>query len=119
MDAYSFCDVFNKHHLGTLRCRRGGGIYAINRAVLDNLGSHKGPDIYTAIRAAKAHLLFLSPYSPGLNPIEQVFAKLKHMLYDASERIMHATWRRMGALLDRFVAKECANHLVNAGYAST
>lgn len=87
--------------------------------VMDNLGSHKGKAVRDAIRAAQAHLLFLPPYSPDLNPIELVFAKLKHMLRAASERTMEATWRRIGSLLDRFTPQECANYIVNAGYAST
>ena len=87
--------------------------------VMDNLGSHKGQAIRDAIRSANAHLLFLPPYSPDLNPIEQVFAKLKHMLRNAAERTMEATWRRIGTLLDRFTPQECANYLVNAGYASS
>ena len=86
--------------------------------VLDNLGSHKGQAVRDAIRKAKAHLLFLPPYSPDLNPIEQMFAKLKHLLRDASERTMEATWRRIGTLLNRFTPDECANYLANAGYAS-
>ena len=44
--------------------------------VMDNLGSHKGKAVRDAIRSAGARLLFLPPYSPDLNPIEQVFAKL-------------------------------------------
>lgn len=86
--------------------------------VIDNLGSHKGQAVRDAIRAAKAHLLFLPPYSPDPNPIEQVFAKLKHMLRDAAERTIEATWRRIGTSLDRFTPQECANYLANAGYAS-
>ena len=72
----------------------------------------------TAIRQARAHLLFLPPYSADLNPIEQVFAKLKHLLRDAAKRTAEATWRRIGALLDRFSPTECANYFRNAGYAS-
>lgn len=86
--------------------------------VMDNLGSHKGKAVRTAIRNARAHLLFLPPYSPDLNPIEQMFAKLKHLLRAASERTMEATWRRIGTLIDRFSSDECANYLKNAGYAS-
>ena len=86
--------------------------------VMDNLGSHKGQFVRNAIRPARAHLLFLPPYSPDLNPIEQMFAKLKHMLREAAERTMEATWRRIGALLDHFTPQECAKYLVNAGYAS-
>jgi transposase len=86
--------------------------------ILDNLGSHKGKAVRKAIRAAGARLLFLPPYSPDLNPIEQVFAKLKTLLRKAAERTVEATWKRIGSLLDRFTPAECANYLANAGYAS-
>jgi transposase len=86
--------------------------------VLDNLGSHKSAAVRKAIRAAGAKLLFLPPYSPDLNPIEQVFSKLKSLLRKAAERSVEATWQRIGSLLDRFPPQECANYLRNAGYAS-
>jgi len=86
--------------------------------VMDNLGSHKGKAVRRAIRTAGAHLIFLPPYSPDLNPIEQVFAKLKALLRKAAERTVEATWRRIGQLLDRFTPAECANYLANSGYAS-
>jgi transposase len=85
--------------------------------IMDNLGSHKGLPIRRAIRAAGAKLFFLPPYSPDLNPIEQVFAKLKTLLRKAAERTVEATWRRIGQLLDRFSPQECANYLRNSGYA--
>ena len=87
--------------------------------VMDNLSSHKGRAVRKAIRRAGAHLLFLPPYSPDLNPIEQVFAKLKHLLRNAAERTAEATWQRIGTLLDKFPPDECANHFRNSGYAST
>ena len=86
--------------------------------VLDNLGSHKGKAVRRAIRATGARLFFLPPYSPDLNPIEQVFAKLKTLLRKASERTVEATWRRIGSLLQAFTPQECANYFRNAGYAS-
>ena len=86
--------------------------------IMDNLGSHKRQAIRQLIRAAGAKLFFLPPYSPDLNPIEQVFAKLKTLLRKADERTSEATWRRIGALLDHFSPQECANYLANAGYAS-
>jgi len=86
--------------------------------VMDNLGSHKGSAVRAAIRAAGARLFFLPPYSPDLNPIEQLFAKLKTLLRKAAERTLEATWQRIGALLDRFTPDECAAYLTNAGYAS-
>jgi transposase len=87
--------------------------------IIDNLGSHKGKTVRRAIRAAGAKLFFLPPYSPDLNPIEQVFANLKTLLRKAAERTVEATWKRIGALLNCFTQQECANYLVNAGYAST
>lgn len=87
--------------------------------VLDNLGSHKGSAVRRAVEARGARLLFLPPYSPDLNPIEQVFAKLKTLLRRAEERCVDALWRRIGQLLDDFSPSECDNYLRNAGYAST
>jgi len=71
-----------------------------------------------AVAPLGARLIFLPPYSPDLNPIEQVFAKLKLLLRKAAERSVEATWKRIGALLDTFPPNECANYLRNAGYAS-
>src|SRR5437763_915099 len=75
-------------------------------------------DERSAIRAVGAKLFFLPPYSPDLNPIEQVFAKLKTLLRKAAERTVEATWKRIGALLRSFSPAECANYFANAGYAS-
>jgi transposase len=86
--------------------------------VLDNLGSHKGKPARAAIRAAGAHLLFLPPYSPDLNPIEQVFAKLKHLIRKARTRAFEDTWRTVGKTLDTFAPNECENYLKNSGYVS-
>jgi len=86
--------------------------------ILDNLGSHKGKSARNAIRARGAHLLFLPPYSPDLNPIEQVFAKLKHLLRAAETRHVEVAWRKLGELLDIFSEEECANYLKNSGYIS-
>jgi transposase len=84
--------------------------------VLDNLGSHKGAAVRRAIRDVGAHLLFLPPYSPDLNPIEMVFAKLKTLLRKAGERSIAAVWNRIGSLLDTFSPTECATYLRHAGY---
>jgi transposase len=95
--------------------------------IMDNLSSHKRPAIRNAIRSVGARLLFLPPYSPDLNPIEQVpsaklrtgFAKLKHLMRKAAERTAEATWKRSGTLLDLFKPDECAKYLANSGYAQT
>jgi transposase len=84
--------------------------------ILDNLGSHKGKTVRKAFRRAKVHLLFLPPYSPNLNPIEQVFAKLKTLLRKAAERTVETLWNRIGKLLDAFSQQECQNYLRNSGY---
>ena len=86
--------------------------------IMDNLGSHKGQAVRHLIRSAGAKLFFLPRYSPDLNPIEQVFAKLKTLLRKAAERTVEATWKRIGALLSAFAPQECANYFKNAGYAS-
>jgi transposase len=86
--------------------------------VMDNLGSHKGKAVRQAIKSVGARLLFLPPYSPDLNPIEQAFSKLKHLLRRAEPRTPDALCAVVGRLLDRFQPNECRNYLVNSGYAS-
>jgi transposase len=86
--------------------------------VMDNLGSHKGKAVRAALRKAGAKLFLLPKYSPDLNPIEQVFAKIKTLMRKAAERTVKAVWKRVGKLLDTFSPQECANYFRNAGYAS-
>jgi transposase len=86
--------------------------------VMDNLGSHRGRLVRSAIRSAGARLLFLPKYSPDLNPIEQVFAKLKHLLRKAQARSYDAILVAIAELLDTFQPDECANYLRNSGYAA-
>jgi transposase len=87
--------------------------------VMDNLGSHRGKIIRRLIRAAGAKLFFLPKYSPDLNPIEQVFAKLKHLLCKAEARTVEAISTAIGQLLGSFTPTECANFLKNARYGLT
>jgi len=87
--------------------------------IMDNLSSHKNAAVRAAIRNVGAKLLYLPKYSPDLNPIEQMFAKLKHLLRKAAERTVEDTWRRIGTLLETFTPDECANYFENAGYAPT
>lgn len=87
--------------------------------VMDNLGSHKGSAVRQAIKAAGATLIFLPPYSPDLNPIEQIFAKLKALLRRVNARTVTDTWKGIGTVLDTFGPAECANYLTNSGYAAT
>ena len=84
--------------------------------VLDNLGSHKSKAVRQLIRSVGAKLFFLPKYSPDLNPIEQVFAKLKHLLRKAAARTVDAVCAAIGQTLDTFTPEECANYLKNSGY---
>lgn len=86
--------------------------------VMDNLTAHKVAGIAEAIERTGAELLYLPPYSPDLNPIEQVFAKLKGLLRKAAKRTLDDLWREIGKLLDRFPPTECSNYLTNSGYRS-
>jgi transposase len=85
--------------------------------VMDNLSSHKSDEVREIIEAAGAMLLYLPPYSPDFNPIEQAFAKLKAHLRKAAERSIPGLWDRIGAILDTFSAAECQNFFSHAGYA--
>lgn len=84
--------------------------------IMDNLGSHKGKVVRDLIRSAGAKLFFLPKYSPDLNPIEQVFAKLKHLLRKAAARTVEAVCAAIGEILGAFPADECANYFRNSGY---
>jgi len=84
--------------------------------VMDNLGSHKVDGVRQAIQARGAGLLYLPPYSPDFNPIEQLFAKLKALLRKAATRTRDALWAAIAQFLDAFSPHECRNYLANAGY---
>ena len=87
--------------------------------LMDNLGSHKRADVRKAIEAAGAAVCFLPAYSPDLDPIEQVFAKLKNTLRKMARRTVDALWDAIGIALDDFSPEECFNYFRNAGYGST
>jgi transposase len=87
--------------------------------VLDNLAAHKVAGVAEAVRAVGASLLYLPPYSPDLNPIEQLFAKLKALLRKAATRTRDALWEEIGRLTDRFSPAECENYIRNCGYGAT
>ena len=89
---------------------------AADIVIMDNLGSHKGKAVRRAIRAAGAKLILLPKYSPDLNPMEQVFAKLKHLLRKAAARTTDDVCEAIGHLLEAFTPEECANYFQNSGY---
>jgi transposase len=84
--------------------------------VMDNLSSHKIEGVRAAIEATGAELRYLPPYSPDLNPIEQVFAKLKALLRKIAARSVDALWTALGQLVEQFAPSECANYLRHSGY---
>ena len=82
--------------------------------VMDNLSSHKGPNVRALIEKAGAILLYLPPYSPDFNPIENAFAKLNALLRKAAERTIEGLWKEIGRLLETFTP-ECANYFAAGG----
>jgi len=84
--------------------------------IMDNLGSHKGAGVRPAIEAAGANLLYLPPYSPDFNPIENAFAKLKTLLRKEAARTVDTLWSAIGRLIDLITPTECANMFAAAGY---
>jgi transposase len=84
--------------------------------VMDNLPAHKVAGVHEAIRAVGASVLYLPPYSPDLNPIEQLFAKLKALLRSVAARTKDALWKAIGQALDAFPETERRNYLINCGY---
>jgi transposase len=86
--------------------------------IMDNLSSHKGPRVRELIEAG-ASLIYLPPYSPGFNPIENAFAKLTALLRKAAKRTINALWTAIGLILDLFTPAECQNYFAAAGYDAT
>jgi transposase len=84
--------------------------------ILDNLPSHKRREARQAIEAVGAQLVFLPPYSPDFNPIEQAISKLKRLLRNAKQRTVDGLQKAFGQLLERFAENECRNYFQNAGY---
>jgi transposase len=114
--------VRRSHRRGELQdlCRKGSCSHASPRRHRDHgLGSHKAKAVRQLIRAAGAKLIFLPKYSPDLNPIEQVFAKIKHFVRKAAARSGEAICAAIGEILEAFTPDECANYFQNSGYAQT
>ena len=86
--------------------------------ILDNLNSHKVAGVREAIEVQRAQIVYLPPYSPDLDPIEQGFAKFKAALRKAAERTVDGLWRTIGRTLDLFSPQQCRNFFKQAGYAT-
>jgi len=87
--------------------------------IMDNLASHKVAGVRQAIEAVGAHVVYLPPYSPDFNPIELLFAKLKHLVRSAAPRTVDALWNLLGRLVDAFPPHECRHYLRHCGYTAT
>jgi transposase len=85
--------------------------------IMDNLSSHKVEGVRNAIKETGAKVLYLPPYSPDLNPIEQVFAKVKSLLRKAEKRTIDEVTNHIGALIETIKPDECLNYFKNSGYA--
>ena len=86
--------------------------------IMDNLQAHKVAGVRELNEATGANFLYLPPYSPDLNPIEMMFAKLKALLRKFKERAIGALWDRIGLVLAEFTPQECSNYLRHDGYGS-
>ncbi len=84
--------------------------------VMDNLSSHKVTGVREAIAAAGAGVLYLTAYSPDMNPIEQAFATLKALLRAKALRTVEALWNAIGSIVTCFTPAECRNYMRDAGY---
>jgi transposase len=84
--------------------------------IMDNLSSHKGPRVRELIEAAGARLLYLPPYSPDFNPIENAFVKLEALLRKAAKRTVEGLWSSIRKILNAFKPAECRNYFAAAGY---
>src|SRR5262249_6478911 len=93
---------------------RGGAL-----VILDNLSSHKTAGVRAALGRCRIAYLYLPPYSPDLNPIEQAFSKLKRLVRGAGERTVEGVWSALGRLIDPFTPAECRNYLRHCGYHAT
>ncbi len=87
-----------------------------DRVIMDNLPAHKAAGVKEAIEAAGATRVFLPPYSPDFNPIEQAFAKLKALLRKAAARSVDDLWVAIAEAIELFPPAECANFFANSGY---
>jgi hypothetical protein len=85
---------------------------------MDNLACHKRAGVEEALRGAGCRCVYLPPYSPDYNPIEQAFAKLKALLRKQPERTVQGLWDRLGRHLDDFSAAECRNYFRHAATPS-
>ena len=87
--------------------------------ILDNLSTHRSPRAAEAMRACGCWFLFLPPYSPDLNPIEQAFAKIKAHLRRIGARTFENLLNAIGDICDLVTPSECWNFFKHAGYVST
>lgn len=93
-------------------------LHAGDVVIMDNLSSHKRAGVREAIERAGAELVYLPPYSPDLNPIELLFAKLKAILRKAAARTVEELEDAIGELIESFTPKECQAYFAHCGYSA-
>jgi transposase len=84
--------------------------------VMDNLSSHKGERVHKLIEERGCKLLYLPPYSPDLNPIEEAFSKVKGLLREAEARTYEALVETIGRALSAVTAQDALGYLEHCGY---
>lgn len=87
--------------------------------ILDNLAAHKTTGVRAAFTRCAIEVLYLPPYSPDLNPIENAFSKLKRLVRTAAERTVDGLWRAIGRLVDCISPAECHAYFRHCGYHAT
>jgi transposase len=87
--------------------------------ILDNLPAHKTGGVRATFIRCGINVLYLPPYSPDLNPIENAFSKLKRLIRTAAERTVDALWSAIGSLIDSFSPRECRAYFRHCGYSAT
>ena len=87
--------------------------------ILDNLACHKTPAARAALARHGIDHLYLPPYSPDRNPIENAFSKLKRLARAAGERTVDGLWAGIGRWIDRFTPEECRNYFRHCGCPAT
>jgi transposase len=84
--------------------------------VMDNLSAHKGSRVRELIEGRGAELLYLPPYSPDFNPIEEAFAKLKGLLRKAEARSRQMLIEAMGLALEALTTRDARSFFEHRGY---
>jgi len=84
--------------------------------IMDNLKAHKGERVRELVEAKGCEALFLPPYSPDLNPIEEAFSKIKGILREAGTRTREALWEAISEAISKVTAQDARGFFGHCGY---